>query len=311
MLAIKSLPLLSDLHPDELAVIAEHTRLCTFRRGETVVSAAEMPIMSMHLILEGRVVERRGDRPFRTHGPQRVVGGIDALAHAASDIVVIADEDTRTLAIDRDDLRDVLEDNFGVLSVALQGVAMAALRMRVGLIPSAGFAAGPTGSSGATGRSGRSGNDDRAAHDELGARIAFLARRTWLGHARMRTLGQLARDAEPVSLADGDRLWAEGEAAEHGAVIVAGRVACTTADGRHRFEVGQGTVIGLEEALSLESRWYTASAREAVAGLRISRAGLLDVLEDDSGTALAVLAAFAEVASALRDAAARGDRGDA
>jgi CRP-like cAMP-binding protein len=127
----------------------------------------------------------------------------------------------------------------------------------------------------------------------------------------MRTLGQLARDAEPVSLADSDRLWAEGEAAEHGAVVVAGRVACATADGRHRFEVGQGTVIGLEEALALESRWCTASARGAVAGLRISRAALLDVLEDDSDTALAVLAAFAEVASALRDAAAARGRGDA
>ena len=43
-----------------------------------------------------------------------------------------------------------------------------------------------------------------------------------------------------------------------------------------------------------------------VSGLRITRAALLDVLEDDPGTALEVLAAFASVASALRDAAARG-----
>lgn len=293
MLAIKALPLLSDLHPDELAVIAEHVRFCTFQSGETLFSGAESPITSMHLVLEGRVVERRGDRPFRTHGPQQVVGGIDALAQSSADVVAVAEEDTRTLAIERSDLRDVLEDNFGVLSAALAGVAATTLRLRRALTPSAGF---PEPSNA---------DDDAAPLADLGARVAFLARHTWLGHARIRTLGQLAREAELVAFADRERVWTERDPAEDAAVIVTGRLACVTQDGRQRFEVGRGTVIGLEEALAMEPRWCTARARGSGSLVRISRAALLDVLEDDSDTALAILAAFAGVASTLRDAAAR------
>jgi CRP-like cAMP-binding protein len=296
MLALKALPVLADLDPDEVAAIAEHARFCSFARGETLFAGARTPVTSMHLVLEGRVVEQRGDRIFRTHGPQRVVGGVDALARSVADVVATADEDTRTLAIERDDLREVLEDNFGVLSAALQGVAASALAVRHGLAPHAGFPA-PLDA----------GRDDGVAADELGTRIAFLAQRTWLCHARVRTIGQLAREAEWVKLADGVRLWAERDPSEQAVVIVTGRVACVSEDRRHAFEVGPGTVVGLEETLAGEPRWTTASARGPVSGLLISRAVLLDVLEDDPDSALEVLAAFAGVASTLRDAAARVD----
>ena len=288
MLAIKTLPLLADLHADELATIAAHARFCTFARGETLFSGADAPVAGIHLVLEGRVVEHRGGRPFREHGPQRVVGGIDALAHASADVMAVAAEDTRTLTIDRADLRDVLEDNFGVLSVTLQGVAAATLRLRRKLPPAAGFVA--------QGEAPLSGS-----LDELGGRIEFLHRHTWLRHAGVRTLGQIAREAELVSVADGEPIWVEGEPAGHGAVVVTGTVACVTADRRQRFDVGPGTLVGLEEALAMDVRWCEATAHEPVAFLRISRATFVDVLEDDPDTALAVLAAFASVASALRD----------
>lgn len=290
MLAMKALPLLAELHADELAVLAEHARLCTFARGETVFAGAEAPVESIHLVLAGSIEERRGGRPFRTHGPQRVVGGVDALAHATADVVAVAAEETRTLAIDRTALRDVLEDNFGVLTATLQGVAAATLRLRRQLVPSAGF---PSRVEGAPG--------DPGPLDELGPRIAFLHRHTGLRHARVRTLGQIAREAEPITVAQGATIWTEGEPAEHGAVIVTGVVACATADGRQRFEVGPGAVIGLEEALAMDVRWYGSTARAPVSFLAVSRAAFVDVLEDDPDTALELLAALATVASALRD----------
>jgi CRP-like cAMP-binding protein len=296
MLAIKALPLLADLDPDELAVLAEHARFCTFAEGETVFAGAEAPVERIHLVLDGSVVEHRGGRPFRTHGPQRVVGGVDALARTTADVLAVATEETRTLAIDRADLRDVLEDNFGVLAATLQGVAAATLRLRRRLVPSAGFPA-----------RGDAAPSVAGSLDELGARIAFLHRYTWLGDARVRTLGQIAREAEPISVAAGASIWREGETADHGAVVVRGTVGCETADGRQRFEVGPGAVIGLEEALAMDVRWHAATARTAVSFLGISRAAFVDVLEDDPDTALELLAALATVASALRDRSARGE----
>lgn len=287
MLAIKALPLFADVHPDELAIVAEHAQVRTFRRGETLVP-------SIHLVLEGRLTEHRGGQPFRTHGPQQVVGGIDALALTPADVTVVADEDTTTLAIERADLRDILEDNFGVLSATLQGVAAAVLRLRRRLVPSAGFA--------------ERGVPDREAPaplDELGARIVFLRALPWLGQGSIETLGQIAREATLVSLADGEPLWRERDPADHVMLVVGGVVVCATADDRQRFEGAPRAILGLEEALAIEPRWYGAVARGSVSLLRITQAAIVDALEDDPDTALYALGSLASVASRLRDRVAQ------
>ena len=295
MLAIKGLPVFVDVHPDELAVIAEHVRLCTFRRGETLFAGAQAPVSTIHLVLDGRVTEYRGGRPFTTHGPQHVLGGEDALALSSTDVVAVADEDTRTLAIERDHLRDVLEDNFGVLSAALRGVAAATLRLRRRIVPSAGYLDSPPPAP-----------ERPHLPDELGARVAFLWEHTWLRHARASTLGQLASDAESVALGNGERLWAAGDRGEDALVVVAGRVRCETGDGLQHFTLGRGAVIGLEEVLAMDERWCGAVVRAPGSALRITRASLVDVLEDDPDSALALLAALAAIASRLRDDVARG-----
>ncbi len=294
MLAIKALPVFVDVHPDELAVIAGHVRLCSFEPGETLYSGSSGPVGSIHLVLAGSVTEHRGGRPFVTHGPQHVLGGVDALAFAAADVSAIADEATRTLTIERSALREVLEDNFSVLSATLQGVAAATLRLRRQLVPSGGHGPAATPAKPWT-----------AALDDLGARIAFLRERTWLRSARVRALGHLAGEAEPVSLGAGERLWAAGDPAEHALIVVDGCVECTTDDARHRFTAQQGTMLGLEDALAIEPRWCHATVHDAGAALRITRAAIVDVLEDDPDSALDVLAAFARIASGLRDEVAR------
>jgi len=290
MLAIKAMPVFADVHPDELAVVAESARVHVFHRGETLYAGTEAPVSSIHLVLDGRVTEYRGGRPFVTHGPHGVLGGEDALALTSSDVVAVADEDTRTLAIERDQLRDLLEDNFGILSATLQGVAAATLRLRRRIVPSAGWPepqpiVGPS----------------ESLTDDLGARVAFLWEETWLHRARIRTLGQLARAADAVELREGERLWAAGDDAEDALIVVDGRVQCETADGRQRFDGGRGAILGLEEALAVEARWCGAVVRAPGAALHVTRAALIDVLEDDPDSALALLAACATLASGLRD----------
>ena len=300
MIAIKALPVFVDVHPDELAVIAEFASLHTFRRGETLYAGAQAPVSTMHLVLEGRVAEYRDGKLFVTHGPQHVLGGEDALALAATDIVAVAEEDTRTLAIERDHLRDILEDNFGVLSAALQGVAAATLRLRRRIVPSAGYPAPEQPPPGPV-----------AFPEDIGARVAFLWRHTWLRRARVRTLGQLATEAEAVALDDGARLWAAGEHADNALIVLAGGVACETDDRQQRFDAGRGAILGLEELLAMDVRWYGAVVRTPGSALRITRGALLDVLEDDPDSALELLAALAAIASRLRDEVAHGAGGHA
>ena len=292
MLAIKALPLFADVHPDELAIIAEHAAVHTFHRGETLLSHGRTSATTIHLLLAGRVTEHRGGRPFRTHGPQHVVGGIEALALGAgdADVAVVAEEDTCTLAIARAALRDILEDNFGVLSATLQGVAAATLRLRRRLVPSAGFA-----------ERADEGGEAGPSLADLGARLAFLRGHPWLRHATIETLGQLAREATVVSLPDRGRLWREGDPADHAVLVVGGVVTCATGDDRQRFEGGRGAILGLEEALAIGGRWYGAVAHGTVSLVQMTRAAIVDALEDDPDTALAMLAALASIASRLRD----------
>ena len=287
MLAIRALPLVADIDLDELAVVAEHARAREYAHGE------ELP-PGIHLLLTGRVVECRAGRPFRTHGPQHVVGAIDALALAATDTKLLVEEDTSTLAIGRDDLRDILEDNFGALSATLQGVAASTLRMRRELRPGAGFPPHAAGHAGPPG-----------ALDEPWARVAYLCERRWLPAARIETLGHLASEAVLVSVADGEVLWNEGEPADDVVMILRGAVGCRSATGGQRFQRGAGTIVGLDEALAIETRWYEAVAREPLTALRVTRTTILDALEDDLDTALHMLTTLARIASRLRDRVAR------
>ncbi|HEV7732696.1 MAG TPA: cyclic nucleotide-binding domain-containing protein [Candidatus Binatia bacterium] len=293
LLVLKAMPLFADVHPDELAAVAEHTHLHTFEAGERLFSGTEKPVSTIHLVMEGRVTEHRGGRPFRSHGPQHVLGGLDALALSETDVVAVADEYTRTVAIERTALRDILEDNFGLLSTTLQGVAAATLRLRRRL-PAAGF--------------GEPSLHDHAPDgaDDLASRMAFLRRHTWLGHLRVRTLGQLAHDAVVLAPRAAHHLWAGGDTAEHAVVIVRGTVTCSI-DGAVTWNVGPGTVLGLEETLALEPRWGAADAAADTALLSITRTQLIDALEDDPDAAVGLLGGLATVASTLRDRVAGGE----
>ena len=286
LLAIRALPLFADVDLDELAVVAEHARTHQCAQGERLPPG-------IHLIVAGEVVEYRAGQPFRTHGPTHVVGGFDALALVATDTQLVCGQDTSTLTIGRDDLRDILEDNFGTLSAALQGVAASTLRLRRQL-PGGGFP-------------GHEMPRPMASWplDELWGRTAFLRAQRWLPAARIQTLGYLAREASLVSIPDGTVLWRESEPADDAAMIVGGALACTSAAGGHRFARGPGAILGIDESLAIEPRWYEAVARGPLTALRLSRAAVLDALEDDPDTALHMLTTLARVASRLRDRVAR------
>jgi len=288
LLVIKALPLFTDLPAEDLAVVAEHARLRFYARGDVLFSGSDQAVDSIHLVLKGRVEEHRCGQPFRMHGPLHIVGGLDALATASPNVEAVAVEDTETLSLDRNSLSVILEDDFGILTVSLQGVAAATLRTRRRL-PSAGF---PEPSA-----------VDRAlatTPTDLVSRIAFLRRHTLFGRMKVRTLSQLVQEARIEKLAGRRSLWRVGGAAEHAIIVIDGTLVCSTRD-RQRFAAGPGTVLGLEEALATEVRWYDVRSKGPTLLLAIDRTSIIDALEDDSDSAMETLAAMATAACELRD----------
>jgi signal-transduction protein with cAMP-binding, CBS, and nucleotidyltransferase domain len=286
VLALKTVTPFSALPPDDLALLVDRTTPRTFAVGAPVLEPG-VPVSTVHLLLEGRVTEQRGGRPWATRAPYEVLGGVDAIAHAGEDLVAIAEAPTRTLELAREDLLDVCLDRFAVLATVASGVAAMALAARRRLGRDAGFASAPADH--ATGRDGLG----------LAERLTFLRDLPALGDTRLRTLAQVAAAMREETIVDGEVLWRAGTPADHLVVVESGLVRCVSGDGTQRFALGRGEAAGVLDGLAGEPRWYDATADGAVRTLRISIADLLDLLEDDPEAAVQALESLARATSAL------------
>ena len=296
MLAIKAMPVFADVHPDELAVVAEYARVHASAAARRCTRARQRPCRPSIWCSTGRVTEYRGGRPSSRHGPQHVLGGEDALALSAADV----------------------DGGRG------RGHAHAGDRARPAARRAGGQLRRPVG-----GAAGRGGGDAAAAPpyravgrmagaaadrrppagsplDDPGARVAFLLGATrGSGTPASGRSGQLARDAESVALRRG-RASLGGGRRRRGRPRSWSTVVCSCETRRRSAALrgGRGTILGLEEALAVDTRWCGAVVREPARRSTITRAALIDVLEDDPDSALALLAALAP----HRERAARSRR---
>ena len=288
LLALKAVQPFSSLPPDDLALLVERAKPRTLDAGEVLVEKG-VPLESIHLVLAGRLEEHRDGQRWAIREPYELVGGVDALARTGEHLMVRATEPTQTLELERDDLLEVCQDRFGVLATVAAGVAAMAIAARRRLGSSAGFtdpsadAAPPFGA-----REG-----DVA---EIVARLHAIAA---LGGIPIHTLAYAAAESELVTLDAGHALWRAGDPADHVVLVLSGRLACTSDDGRQRFALSADEVAGALDALALAPRWYEATAATRVVGLRLRIATLLDVLEDDPDTAIGALIRFARATARL------------
>jgi CRP-like cAMP-binding protein len=293
LLALKAVPPFSTLPPDDLALFIERAERRAFEPGALLCEAGA-PIRSIHLVLAGRVTETRAGRRWAMREAYELVGGVDALAGTGDDVVVTAESPTETLELARDDVIDICYDRFAVLATVTAGVAATAIAARRRLGPAAGYPVADETTPIAT-----------APRLGLPERMAALRALPALAGTRMQTLGDIAAASIEITLDAGRSAWQAGDPADHIVVILAGTIACTTADGGQRFTLGPGEVLGELDALASSPRWHAATATTSVRALRIQVAHLLDVLEDDPETAVEGLIRFASTTAALVDRVAR------
>lgn len=269
--ALRRIPGLEDLDPDLLTTLAARTEL---RRHAAGRSLAGHSLAAIHLVLEGRVLESRGRGAERSVGRGGLVGDLGALFEESGPFRAVAAVDSVTLALPLEDLIDLCEEHFGLLVAVMRAAARAALA---------------SGRREGTGAPGAAAPRARGSL-ELGDRILALAEDPLFAAVAVHTLGRIAAEAKPLTLAPGDALWSEGEPAGCVVTILDGALACR--DARGDFEVGPGALLGLLEALAGVPRRFAASARTPVSALSLESSALLDAMEDDSDLAVDVLAAL-------------------
>ena len=117
VLALRQFSALSSVDLTELAMVAENVVETTLLAGNRIVAAgARVP--ALHLIVDGRI--ESGDDSW---GPRDTFGLLEVLARRPAETPAIAAVDTRVFRITAGDLREILEDNFGLLRAMLRELA--------------------------------------------------------------------------------------------------------------------------------------------------------------------------------------------
>jgi CRP-like cAMP-binding protein len=287
LVALKSVPPFASLPPEDLALLVERATLRTFAPGDVVIERGAL-VEAIHLVLEGSLLEQRGGRTWALREPYEIVGGVDALAGASTDVAVRAEAAARTLELEREALLDVCYDRFDLLATVASGVAAMAIAARrlLGALPSGGDASTtPT-------------MDVDVRQLDLAERVVFMRSIPVLRDTAVLTLAGVAATSTPAVVAAGEPLWRIGDPADHLLLILSGVIDCAD-DSETRFALGPREVAGVLDALAAIPRWYNATARTRVVALRARIADVMDVLEDDPGTAVAALTQLARATSNL------------
>jgi CRP-like cAMP-binding protein len=263
VLALRQTAFLADVELAELATLARNATEAVLPTGTRVAVAGDR-VAAVHVVLDGQLA-RRGGEPF-TWSRHDVFGSLLVLADLPARFDVGAAVPTRTLEIASDDLRDVLDDNFGVLVAALRGVARRLVALGGGTpAPALPPITGPLG---------------------LVERVLLLRRQPAFARASVRALASLAQTATEQEWRAGAILAHRGELATEAWIVTSGELAA----GERRF--GPGAAVGLVETLAASEHGAPYEAITPVRTLSVTGAAILDVLEDHTDLALGVVSAL-------------------
>jgi CRP-like cAMP-binding protein len=300
LVALKAVPPFASLPPEDVALLVARAKPRTFDPGDVVIEPGA-PVEAIHVVLEGTLLEERGGQNWAVRKPYEIVGGVDALAGAGTDVAVRAEGPTRTMELEREALLDVCYERFDVLATVAKGVAAMAIAARrlIGSMPW----------HGETSDSSITEADVRKL--DLAERVAFMRSIPVLENTSVLTLARVAATSTPVGVAAGEVLWRIGDPSDHILLIMSGAIDCDD-EAETRFALGPREAAGVLDALSTIPRWYNATARTRVFALRARMADVMDVLEDAPDTAVAALTQLARATSnlvaAVAEAARRGSK---
>jgi len=287
LVALKAVAPFASMPLEDLAILVERAKPRSFAPGDVVIERGA-PVDAIHVVLEGTLVEERGGQTWAVREPYEIVGGVDALAGASTDVAVRAEGSARTLELEREALLDVCYERFDVLATVAKGVAAMAIAARrlIGAMPWHGETSDPAVT------------EADVRNLDLAERVAFMRSIPVLQDTAVLTLAGVAATSTPVVVAAGDPLWRIGDPSDHLLLIMSGAIDCDD-EAETRFALGPREVAGVLDALSTIPRWYNATARTRVLALRTRIADVMDVLEDDPDTAVAALTQLARATSNL------------
>jgi len=294
LLELRRFPLLAAAELGELATLAENVVETSHGSGAVI---ARPPLLDeIHLILSGRI--EAGAQAHAAHG---AFGLLEVLARRPLAVPAVAVGETRTLRLTAPDLREVLEDNYGLLLIALRELAGRTLAGRGG---------GPWGR-----RLARAA--PLAAPLGLVERMIVLRQQApfaptascgpmaiGLGRpAPLEAIAILAYASRETTWPAGSVMVRSDEPARSAHFLLDGNVRVLRPDHAPRL-LGPGSSLGVIEGLAGVHHAAAVEVVSPVRALEVGSAVIFDVIEDHPELGLSIIEALA---GELLDAAARAD----
>jgi CRP-like cAMP-binding protein len=292
LLELRRFPLLAAAELAELAMVAENVVPASYDSG-AIVEAPPGP-GAIHLILSGRI-----DAGASAHAAHEAFGLLHALARRPLAAPAMAVGETRTLRLAAPDLREVLEDSFGLLVIAIRELAGRALAARdaapagpaIPPLPRAASFASPLGLV------------ERMI--VLRHQVPFaLGRADGLGRsAPLEAIALLAHASKETTWPAGAVMARRDEPARDACFLLDGSVRLARPD-REPILLGPGGAIGVIEGLAGAPHAAAVEVVAPVRALEICGSAIFDVLEDHTDLGLSMLEVLA---GGLLDAAAEAE----
>lgn len=272
MLTLRQFPGFGDTELPDLAAVAESLVDRTFRAGTQIADVGDRAPM-IQLIVDGRF-----EAPASGHawGPHQLFGSLEALAGRPFDERIVAVRDTQTLQLTTSLFAELLEDNYDLLASTRRVLARRLLAFPPSLL------AGPEGPF------------DRFL-EPLGMvdRLLILRSAMPFASANIEALATLAQLTEEERFAAGSYVHRLGEETLGPMIILDGSVHIQQPTASHLM--GGGSTIAALETLAELPHLANITAVTDVRVLSLPGTGLLDVMEDHTDFAIALLVRLAEM----------------
>ncbi len=270
LLTLRQFPGFEDASLEELAVIAHNVVEQRFEPGATIVTPSRSA--PLHLVIEGTLASASG----QTWGAHEVVGALEAIARRRTREPITAETEARTLRLAAADFREILDDNYGLMSSVRRSLARELIADLVTAPPP------PM----------RLGAED-IAPSPLGMvdRLIVLRRYMPFSKGRIEALAALAQASEEIRMPARTTVGRQDETASAVLILLEGTVHATR-DGVS-FVLAPGHAPGALESLAEIPYSSTMSTLTPIRALRFPSAALFDVLEDHTDLALAMVESLA------------------
>ena len=284
LLTLRQFPGLADAELAELAVIAENVVERFYPAGARVAGPARPAAIQM--VVAGRLAAVDGSR---TWVPHHAVGAVEVIAGRASVAPMTAEVDTRTLEIAADDFRELLADNFTVMSTAWRLLAARLL------------AAGREGVCDELSRRAarRLLVDATSEPLDLVTRIELLRRCLPFPGGYIQAMAALAVASHEERVPAGAHVQRAGATADTVTMIIEGTGRVVGPSPRGERQVLPGQSVGRLETLAQAPYVATVEAATPMRLLRVPLPALLDIMEDHTDFAMALVTQLAAGVLAL------------